>query len=343
MKKIFYYILLILVLHRISPVNAQMLSVQANVDTNIILIGDQVKLSLEVGQPASFQINFPQLLDTIVDKVEILEDLGRDTLTTDSPNHLKIKQSYLITSFDSGIYVFPPFNFTFTSQIDSGIDTLSTIPMYFGVMTMALDTANPEAIADIKQPYNAPLTFREILPFAGIALLVLFITALLVYYFVKKKKNEPVFVRRPKPLEPPHIIAYRDLDKLRKEKLWQKNLVKEYHSRLTEILRTYIEYRFQLRALEQTSDEIIDSFKQNHLIDSMLLNALQRILHQADLVKFAKAVPLADENEKSMNDTYLFVDKTKQVFKTENEEKTSETVENLEGEKEGLKKMETDK
>ena len=169
-------------------------------------------------------------------------------------------------------------------------------------------------------PYKAPLTFREIVPYLGIGLGVLIIVAFLIYYFVKRKKNEPVFVRKPKPKEPPHIIAYRELDRLKKEKFWQKNLIKKYHSEVTEVVRTYIEDRFYIRAMEQTSNEILASFKQTQFIDSILFDALKKMLQLADMVKFAKAIPLADENEQSLKEAYMFIDKTKQVFKSPEEE-----------------------
>jgi hypothetical protein len=322
MKRFLKHILIFIGLVFAYKVDAQMLSVQARLDTNIILIGDQVKLNLEVNQPESFDITFPALLDTIVDKVEVLEDLGRDTIASDQPNQLLIRHKYLITSFDSGIYVFPPFEFTFRSNIDESIDTLATTPTYFGVMTMALDTANPEAIADIKLPFEAPLTFKEMLPYVLIGLALALVIAILVYIYIKYKRKEPVFVRKPRPKEPAHVIAYRDLDKLKREKYWQKNLVKRYHSELTEIIREYIEDRFSIRAMEQTSDEILESFRQTALIDSGLFNALEKMLKLADLVKFAKFIPLADENEQSLKDAYLFVDKTKQVFKPVDDEST---------------------
>ncbi len=322
-----YISILLISLTGLNNIYAQTLSVQAKVDTNIILIGDQVNLYLEVNQPKSFQLNFPLLNDTIVDKIEILEDLGRDTIQTQDSNQILLRHKYLITSFDSGIYVFPPFKFTFQSYINSTIDTIATTPMYFGVMTMALDTANPDQIADIKLPFKAPVTFREVLPWALIGYFVLFIVSFMVYYFEKRKKNEPIFIRRQKPVEPPHIIAYRELDKLKKDKLWQKNLVKKYYSQLTEIIRIYIEGRFFIRAMEQTTDEIIMDFENSNLIDFNLLDTLKNMLQLADLVKFAKVIPLADENTKCLKDTYMFIDKTKQVFKpVENEIKKNEEL-----------------
>ena len=179
---------------------------------------------------------------------------------------------------------------------------------------MALDTANPDQIADIKLPYKAPVTFKEILPWALAGYVILFIISFLVYYFEKRKKNEKIFVRRPKPKEQPHVIAYRELDRLKGEKLWQKSKIKEYYSHLTEILRVYIEDRFYVRAMEQTTDETMESFKQNQLLDSLLFDSLKNTLLMADLAKFAKAVPLADENEKCLKDAYMFIDRTKQVF-----------------------------
>ncbi|NOZ45952.1 MAG: hypothetical protein GXO79_04135 [Chlorobi bacterium] len=311
----------------IIKTNAQVLTVKASVDTNIILIGDQVNFYFDVNQPKDLKINFPFITDTLANKIEVLQDMGKDTFPSQDANQINIRQKYLITSFDSGIYVIPSYNFTFQSLMKAGEDTIATIPLYFGVQTMAMDTAHPDQIADIKLPIKAPLTFREILPYALIGYFILFIISFLVYYFEKRKKNEPVFARKIKPKEPPHIIAYRNLDRLRNEKLWQKNMVKKFHSVLTETIRRYIEDRFFVDAMEKTSNELLISLKENKLLDSILFEKVEKMLKLADLVKFAKHIPLADENELSLKDAYYFVDKTKQVF-VHNEQETVKTNEN---------------
>jgi hypothetical protein len=130
-----------------------------------------------------------------------------------------------------------------------------------------------------------------------------------------------------KPKEPAHIIALRELDRIKNEKLWQKDKIKEFYSDVTETLRIYIEDRFDIPAMEQTTDEILTNFKyRKELINEKLFGNLSQILSLADLVKFAKYIPLPDDNNMTLVEAYFFVNATKkeEIKKpTESEEDTN--------------------
>lgn len=302
---------------------SQSITVKASVDTNLILIGDQIKLHFEVNQPNDYQVNFPILNDTIVNKIEILSRSQIDTVHINNTS-LLLKQDYLITCFDSGIYEIPSFKFTFKSKNDTLTDTLSTRSFYLGVQTIKLDSTKPNAITDIKMPIKAPLTLQEVLPYIYYSLAIIIIILLLIYYLKKRKRNEPLIKKRIKPKEPANVIALRDLDKIKQEKYWQKGKVKYYHSMITEVLRTYIENRFEINAMERTSHEIFSSFTNNKLLDNDSFEKLKQILTLADFVKFAKYKPLPDDNEQSLNNAYKFVLNTKKVVDLYNPEKEEE-------------------
>ena len=122
----------------------------------------------------------------------------------------------------------------------------------------------------------------------------------------KKQKQEP---ETKKPKIPPHIVALEELQKLDKEKLWQNGFIKEYHTRLTDIVRNYLEGCFSVQAIEMTTGEIIDAVKVKD-IDSKLVQDLEKLLELADLVKFAKFHPLPDENSLLMKLSIEFVNNT---------------------------------
>jgi hypothetical protein len=94
--------------------------------------------------------------------------------------------------------------------------------------------------------------------------------------------------------------------------LWQQNRIKEYYTELTDIIRVYIENRFLIMAMEQVTDEILGRFSCTKLIDSFMYDKLSHMLSLADMVKFAKAIPLPDENDLVLKNAYDFVIKTKQ-------------------------------
>lgn len=310
----------------VKPALSQV-TVQVKMDTSMMLIGDQTYVTLESTFPDTMRVDLPIFADTIIDKLEILSISTIDTLLENK--NIKISQKYLVTSFDSGWYVIPPLNFILNFPLADRIDTLHSVPVYFGVLTMPIDTANADAITDIKAPIEAPITFKEIAPYLGIGFGVLLLLFLAYLIYLKWTKKEPLFVKKEKPKEPAHLVAFRDLDNLKTEKLWQRGLIKEYHSRLTEILRVYIEERFDILAMESTTDEIIDALKSSGQLDKELNQGLYTMLSRADFVKFAKANPLADENEQSLTFAYQFISKTKpvEILRDEDEENKIENAE----------------
>lgn len=302
---------------------AQQIKATASLDSANILIGDQVKLFLEIDHPKDVAVQFPQVPDTIASKIEVLNRSGIDTFKVDDEKNLKQIQSYLITSFDSGVYRIPPY--WFKINVDGHIDSIPSNVVTLQVHTMAIDTT--KGLADIKMPYGAPLTLKEVIPYILGVILIGAIIFLILYSIKRKKKNQPLFSKPPKPKEPAHIIALRELDRIKSEKIWQKDKIKQYYSEVTEVLRIYIEDRFEISAMEKTTDEIIQSFKyRNDLISEKSFNNLSRILSLADLVKFAKYNPLPDDNNLTLVDTYFFVNDTKRevVKKQEEQEKKNE-------------------
>ncbi|HKI87511.1 MAG TPA: hypothetical protein VKA38_00700, partial [Draconibacterium sp.] len=288
--------------------NAQQIKATATLDSANILLGDQVKLFLEIDHPKDIVVQFPQVPDTIAGKIEVLNRSGIDTFSVDNEKNLKQIQSYLITCFDSGVYRIPPY--WFKINVNGRIDSVPSNGVTLQVHTMAIDTTRGPT--DIKMPYGAPLTLKEVIPYILGIILIGAIIFLILYSIKRKKKNQPLFSKPSKPKEPAHIIALRGLDRIKNEKLWQKDKVKQYYSEVTDVLRIYIEDRFEMPAMEKTTDEIIQSFKyRNDLISEKSFNNLSRILSLADLVKFAKYQPLPDDNNLTLVDTYFFVNDTK--------------------------------
>ena len=117
---------------------------------------------------------------------------------------------------------------------------------------------------------------------------------------------------KPAPPLPPHVAAIQALEALHNQKLWQNNRHKQYYSGLTDILRTYIAARWGFGAMEMTSDEIIETMRPEELPDKARMD-LTAILRDADLVKFAKATPEAEQNEADYLKAYYFVEETKPV------------------------------
>lgn len=315
-------------------IKAQTVSANAKLDSTLLFIGGQMNLTLELNQPKDVNIVFPQFTDTITKEIEVVSATPVDTTFLEN-NRLTLTQQYTITSFDSGLQYIPPIKFELAENEVHKI--YETQPMALTVINPFENVDPKKGISDIKKPINSPFNLAELLPYLKWILLALAIIGAIVYLIIRynrRKAHGPV-VKKSKPKEPPHITALRDLNRIKAEKLWQKDKVKKYHSEITDTIRLYIENRFDVQSLEQTTEETLDTLKHIELPDEDAYNKLKQILELADFVKFAKFKPLPDENELSMTNALFFVNQTKEeILKSIKEEK--ENLELVEGSRQAV-------
>jgi hypothetical protein len=309
---------------------AQPMRVELSLSRDSITVGDQVEMTLRIAYDPSIAFEFPVVGDTLMPHIEVLQQSEIDTLPrAKNDSLLAVERRYTLTCFNAGvIYTLPQFQFVI-GNFAGGSDTISsnqlTLKVGFPPMhnTYKPNDSIPEKIDttfvpnDIKPPVKYPYTFAEVAPYVGGALLLLALVVFAIYYLDRRRKNMPVFFK-PKPKEPAHIIALRDLQKLKNEKLWQQGKAKDFYTRISEIVRVYIEDRFAIPAMEQTSDEILSAFEAQHVCDERELTELREVFSISDLVKFAKHTPAPDENENCFAHTQEFVEKTKLELAAEN-------------------------
>lgn len=288
-------------------------SIKASLDSAYILMGKQTVLNLEIVQDRGTQGAFINNNgDTLTREVEVIRAVKPDT-TDLGNNREEIKRELVIQSFDSGLYTIPPFVYvagkdTFTSNalalkvIPVPVDSMATIHDYAGVVkpnTRIWDYL-PDFIVD----------------YWWIFIIVLLCAAGIFVWmrYIKGKKAIPL-VPKKKPV-PPYELAMQQLNRLKSEKLCENGHEKEYYTRLTEILRIYLDKRFGINAMEMTSTQIMHHLQSN---DDTKTSApvMKQILEMADFVKFAKVRPLPDDNQKAFNNAVTFVENTKPVEPTE--------------------------
>jgi hypothetical protein len=280
----------------------------AKLEPHTILIGDQVNLNLNFSFPSGTQVVWPSIKDTILGNIQVISRTKVDTSWSADKKNLQLRQELRLTCFDSGFYTIPPIRFYYRNLPDTTIRFEQTEIQILTVHTLAIDTTL--AIKPIKGPVKIPFSILEYLPWIIAGLLFLAIAGFLIYYLIKRKKGEPIFLLRPSVKYQPHEWALMELEKLRKKKLWQAGKMKEYYTELTDILRKYIEDRFRLMAMESTTGEILEDLEEKIGIQKEFRTTLGKILSMADLVKFAKYMPLPEDHEQSMEDAVDFINKT---------------------------------
>jgi len=296
--------------------------IKATIDSTNILIGQQTKIRLEIAADKSQQLQLPLVSDTLMTGVEVLNISKIDT-TDIGNNRIQMKYNYLITAFDSALYLLPPF------KVIAGADTVYSQELALKVSTLQVDTESGK-FYDIKDIRKVPFVLMDYLPTILLILAIIILVALavyIVYRLINKKTLIPF--KKEEQYVPPHVRALRRLDTIKEEKLWQKGKEKEYHSEITETLRKYVEERFHVRAMEMTSGEILSEIKKYSDADTVYDN-LKQILILADFVKFAKYKPLPDENELSIMNAYLFIinSKMEEASEESNDKNETDIVEN---------------
>lgn len=252
--------------------------------------------------------------DSLTSEIEVHSVTTPDTSDIGG-GRMQIDYDVFIQAFDSGDYVIPPLHF-----LNAPGDTLSSEQLALKVIPCNVDTMT--TIHDFAPVMTIEPHFWDFLPdwvtdnwvliVCILAAVLLAVAGLILYLrFRKKGAKMPSIVPRRKPT-PPHVVALRALQELQEDDLPAKGMDKEFYTRLTEILRRYIDARFNINAMEMTSPQILKALRSTD--DARLSEAyMRRILEIADYVKFARLRPFSDDNVKAFSDAVQFVEDTKPV------------------------------
>lgn len=291
---------------------AQDVSVSAVLDSSKIRIGEQVKLDLYVSYNANqnnFKITWPSIGDTLTTKVEVISVSPIDTTIPDktSPSNMLQHQQILISVYDSGYFAIPGFQFIFNN--DSSKSKFTEL-LFLEVHTVPTDSS-AKKLKDIKAPFGENFNWKWYLNEIYWSVGILFVIAAVILFFYYRNKNAKIMQAEPeKPKVPAHLTALASLERIKEQQIWKENKVKEYYSEISDVIRLYIEERFQVYALESTTDEIMTAFR-SQVVDKESKDKLMQLLMLSDLVKFAKQFPIEIEHSLTLQNAFDFVNTTK--------------------------------
>ena len=311
----FFIFLLFFLLFKISI--GQKINISAALDSTKIRIGEQVKLDLYVSYSAkqnNLKIQWPNIADTITDKIEVISVSVIDTTSPDksNPDIIQQHQQITISAYDSGYFAIPGFKFFINNDSTNAFYSQS---LFLEVHTVPTDSSITKT-KDIKPPFAEAFNWKWYSKYFywGFSLLVIIILIVLItIYFTKK--NKIVVLKSEKPKIPAHIIALQSLEKIKNEQIWKEEKTKEYYSSISDTIRLYIEERFKINALESTTAEIMKAFR-SQVVDKESKDKLQQLLMLSDLVKFAKQFPIISEHTFTLQNAFDFVNETKREEKT---------------------------
>lgn len=273
-----------------SLLSGQAPSLSVTADSSSYLIGDYIHVNVKLSLPRTANSILPPPAE-LFKPLEFIREEKRDTAQTDG--NVVISTRLIYAAFDSGYKVIEPLRLQFHMPGDTAARTLQSDTLRLFIAALPVDTAKD--IRDLKPPAREPLDWLFIL------LMVLLAACLIagIVYYLKKRKSKLEAIPKPEVLLPPDVLAVKELDALEEKQLWQQGFIKEYHSEITGIVRTFFERQLGFPSLELTSRETMTELL-NMELSGEVINAAESFFTNADMVKFAKFQPIPKINSEMM-------------------------------------------
>lgn len=306
-------IILVLFAAALVPLSTQAQQIQAFVSTDSVTVGERFYLSLVAEYDSSDAPSFPNVTtdSTFGDLVIIGRNESFTTRTTQAGTRVD-SAVYEVTTFALDTAFVPAIPVSFTSGT-----TVSSQPMIVGVRSLVEEDA--QDIRDLAPLVAFP---RALWPWVLLFLLAALVVAALVWY-ARKKQRAPAPV--PESVEPipepvsPYDEAMERLRELEGTDLYDPGAIKPFYVELTDILRTYLERRLQVPALEMTTRELLFALHrlgEELRPDPRTVASMQSVLDLSDLVKFAELQPDAGQGKQAHTETQNIIETIESGFRT---------------------------
>ena len=281
---------------------AQKVTTSVNVTKN--KIGAEFKLTLKTDVDTLSKVKFP--IAKNFGALEVIHSYKIDTVKNGA--RYELIKKYGLTQFDSGKYTISRIPVLINGKVIFS-DSIKVEVNDVKVDTLKQKMFDIKDIAQVSSPIGTWWIYILILLFIGIA-------SYFIYQFIKKRQNKPKVetIVFKSPIEKATTL----LQQLEVKELWQKGEIKHYYSELTDIARNYIEEEINIPAMESTTSELIEGLrkaaKQKKLkLSNETVENLEKVLIQADLVKFAKVKPLdyeIEEDKKRISSSIVIIHKS---------------------------------
>lgn len=290
------------------------------VDTTKIRIGEQLNYKIELITDTLNLIQFEKT--PFFSSFEIIDEKELETIRLKSK--YKLRKQYSLIQFDSGSFVIPRQKVRIANKIKFS----DSIPIY--VSNVKVDTLK-QKLYDIKPLAYVKKSYDKLIKRILFVSIILLIITGIIYTFFYKKRRKKLIEKEILPFD----RAINELKLLEEEKPKLQNEFKDFYSKLTEIVRRYIEDEVKLDALESTSQELITKLenlidKGNLDLEKETLKNLKKVLENADLVKFAKSTPETNVATNDCKAVEVVVLKTKEALPEPTEEEMLKNQEYIE-------------
>ena len=277
------------------------LEVFASVDKNKVTIGDKITYTITVKADKDIEIKFPEFGQNLGGFA--IKDFG-----TSEKGWFRTKtyrQWYVLDTYVSGKYSIPEATIKYRKHGQKEWQEASTDEITVEVESILENAEDKRDIRKIAGPIGFPVRIPWYV-WGGAAFIV--VGGGIAFFLFKRKRVEEVFI----PPRPAHEIAYEALEALKQKEYLKRKEYKLYYIELSDIVRHYLENRFNLRAPEMTTEEFLNSVRDNKALSYEHKSLLRDFLSHCDLVKFAKYEPAEKEVSLSFESAKRLIDQTKE-------------------------------
>lgn len=254
-----------------------------------LTVGDRITLRLAVRHPVDSRVVLPQL-EQQWESFEVVEQTPPVTVDNQDGTATTSKD-IVVALFEPGEYQTPPLVVTHR-RLEGPVEELAAPVVSLKITSVLTEDTT---LRDLKP--QAELPVPPVWPWVvGGLLLTILLTGLLAgagLWLYDRRRQRQVAVPAPAALfdaRPPHVIALAELDRIDGLNLPAQNRIKEHYTLVADCLRRYIEGRYALPALEQTTDELRAAFR-NSTVPMRDVAGFMSIFAESDLVKFARYHP----------------------------------------------------
>jgi len=256
----------------------------ARADTTEIHVGDRLGVHVEVRHAATQTVVWPDSLDlSPFEAVAFREDGARAS----EEGAVRSAATVTVTAFQLGELELPSIDVALVGAAGD-TSTVRTDPIGIGVVSVGLDESGD--IRGVRGPLSIGRAWVSLWPWARLALVV----AGVAYWWIRKRRARPVGDRRPAgPPRPAHEIALEALARIEACDLLERGEIKRYHIEVSQVVRSYIEDRYGIQALEMITPQLVSGLRRVGVAPEVC-ERFRGFLEACDLVKFAKHRPVPD-------------------------------------------------
>ncbi|MHC4925463.1 MAG: hypothetical protein ACYTG4_15510 [Planctomycetota bacterium] len=269
-----------------ASANAQDARITNDVDTTLVTVGDRIRMTVVVEHAAGARVVWPDSLN-----LSPFEVLGAEALPPSTEGgRVRTGAVFTLAAFELGELEIPSFDVRVEGPGDESQELATD---RFGIEVASVGADEGGDIRGIRGPLGIPVSVVTV----SVWLLVLLAAVVVAVWLLRRwRRDDDGAPEAPgPPPRPPHEVALEALDRIESSSMLELGQVKEYHIEVSEALRTYVEHRFHVPALEMTTREVVQGLH-GVRVSQDFIDDFRRFLDQCDMVKFAKVRPDAERS-----------------------------------------------